>query len=174
MPSATRADVTSPPSTLKSNGSRMNRSVSPANGFNPLRAADSSVRVDSDEKIGFFRGMALLPAVLRARKNPDEARLEELLPPEGERLWTLNTVRVPERVTDEARVLLSAVPDFSVRGARGNRAPAGAGGPDARHTPNLSLEKRLAAQRIAADISPMENSIPKYMTTMIRTKKNRY
>ena len=27
-----------------------------------------------------------------------------LLPPEGERLWTLNTVRVPERVTDEAKV----------------------------------------------------------------------
>jgi len=27
-----------------------------------------------------------------------------LLPPEGERLWTLNTVRIPERVTDEAKV----------------------------------------------------------------------
>jgi alanine-glyoxylate transaminase/serine-glyoxylate transaminase/serine-pyruvate transaminase len=27
-----------------------------------------------------------------------------LLPPEGERLWTLNTVRIPEHVTDEARV----------------------------------------------------------------------
>ena len=27
-----------------------------------------------------------------------------LLPPEGERLWTLNTVRVPERVSDEAKV----------------------------------------------------------------------
>ena len=30
-----------------------------------------------------------------------------LLPPEGERLWTLNTVRVPERVTDEAKVRLA-------------------------------------------------------------------
>ena len=27
-----------------------------------------------------------------------------LLPPVGERLWTLNTVRIPERVTDEAKV----------------------------------------------------------------------
>jgi alanine-glyoxylate transaminase/serine-glyoxylate transaminase/serine-pyruvate transaminase len=27
-----------------------------------------------------------------------------LLPPEGERLWTLNTVRIPARVTDESRV----------------------------------------------------------------------
>jgi alanine-glyoxylate transaminase/serine-glyoxylate transaminase/serine-pyruvate transaminase len=27
-----------------------------------------------------------------------------LLPPAGERLWTLNTVRIPERVTDEAKV----------------------------------------------------------------------
>ena len=30
-----------------------------------------------------------------------------LLPPEGERLWTLNAVRVPERVTDEARVRIA-------------------------------------------------------------------
>ncbi len=30
-----------------------------------------------------------------------------LLPPEGERLWTLNTVRIPERVTDEAKVRLA-------------------------------------------------------------------
>ncbi|OLF53361.1 excinuclease ABC subunit UvrA [Pseudomonas chlororaphis] len=31
-------------------------------------------------------------------------------------------------------------------------APGHAGGPDVRHTPNLSLEKRLAAQRIAQDL----------------------
>ena len=30
-----------------------------------------------------------------------------LLPPEGERLWTLNTVRIPERVTDEAKVRIA-------------------------------------------------------------------
>ncbi|WGO91155.1 excinuclease ABC subunit UvrA [Pseudomonas viciae] len=42
------------------------------------------------------------------------------------------------------------------REAREQRAARGdnphAGGPDARHTPNLSLEKRLAAQRIAAEL----------------------
>jgi alanine-glyoxylate transaminase / serine-glyoxylate transaminase / serine-pyruvate transaminase len=30
-----------------------------------------------------------------------------LLPPEGERLWTLNTVRIPERVADEAKVRIA-------------------------------------------------------------------
>ncbi|MGI8672446.1 MAG: pyridoxal-phosphate-dependent aminotransferase family protein, partial [Luteitalea sp.] len=30
-----------------------------------------------------------------------------LLPPEGERLWTLNAVRIPERVSDEARVRIA-------------------------------------------------------------------
>lgn len=42
------------------------------------------------------------------------------------------------------------------RAAREERAARGenphAGGPDARHTPNLSVEKRLAAQRIAAQL----------------------
>jgi excinuclease ABC subunit A len=42
------------------------------------------------------------------------------------------------------------------RAAREQRAAKGenphAGGPDARHTPNLSVEKRLAAQRIAAEL----------------------
>ena len=42
------------------------------------------------------------------------------------------------------------------RDARAQRAAQGAnphaGGPDVRHTPNLSLEKRLAAQRIAQDL----------------------
>lgn len=49
----------------------------------------------------------------RARRHEDThtyllGRLEELglslLPPQGERLWSLNAVRVPERVTDEARI----------------------------------------------------------------------
>ncbi|MDF2643448.1 MAG: putative excinuclease subunit, partial [Pseudomonas sp.] len=42
------------------------------------------------------------------------------------------------------------------REARADRAAKGdnphAGGPDARHTPNLSVEKRLAAQRIASEL----------------------
>src|SRR5690606_2784113 len=36
-----------------------------------------SLMVNAD--IGFFRGMALVPAALAARKNPDGARLEEIL-----------------------------------------------------------------------------------------------
>ena len=42
---------------------------------------DASVRMDPDEKIGLFRGLSLLPAALKARKNPDETSLKEQLPP---------------------------------------------------------------------------------------------
>lgn len=41
---------------------------------------DANVTMQPDEKIGLLRGMTYLPAVLKARKNPGEARLEELLP----------------------------------------------------------------------------------------------
>ena len=41
---------------------------------------DSAVRMEPDEKIGFFRGMTLLPAMLEARRNPDDAKLEDVLP----------------------------------------------------------------------------------------------
>ncbi len=37
--------------------------------------------------IGFFRGMRLLPAALRARRNPDGAKLNEVLPPELYARW---------------------------------------------------------------------------------------
>ena len=43
---------------------------------------DSSVDMEADEKIGVFRGLTLLPAILKARKNPDEATLKDLLPPD--------------------------------------------------------------------------------------------
>ena len=46
---------------------------------------------------------------------------DELLPPEGERLWTLNTVRIPERVTDEAKVRVA------LRDAHGIEIGAGLG-----------------------------------------------
>jgi len=42
---------------------------------------DASVTMDSDEKIGFFRGITLVPSLLKARHNPGDARLEDLLPP---------------------------------------------------------------------------------------------
>src|SRR5690606_17603745 len=31
--------------------------------------------------VGFFRGLGLLPAALRARRNPDDAELDDVLPP---------------------------------------------------------------------------------------------
>jgi hypothetical protein len=48
---------------------------------------DSSVRMDPDEKIGLFRGLSLLPAAMKARKNPDESSLKEQLPPELYARW---------------------------------------------------------------------------------------
>ena len=48
---------------------------------------DSAVRMNTDEKIGFFRGMTLLPAFLEARRNPDDAKLEDVLPPEMYARW---------------------------------------------------------------------------------------
>jgi hypothetical protein len=48
---------------------------------------DSTVTMDSDEKIGFFRGMALVPAMLQARRNPDDAKLADLLPAQLHARW---------------------------------------------------------------------------------------
>jgi len=48
---------------------------------------DSAVRMDADEKIGFFRGMTLLPAMLEARRNPEDAKLEEVLPADMYARW---------------------------------------------------------------------------------------
>ncbi len=41
---------------------------------------DSSVTMEPDEKIGFFRGMTLVPAMLEARRNPDDEKLADVLP----------------------------------------------------------------------------------------------
>ena len=40
---------------------------------------DSAVRMDADEKIGFFRGITLVPAILEARRNPGDAKLKDLV-----------------------------------------------------------------------------------------------
>jgi hypothetical protein len=48
---------------------------------------DATVDMEPDEKIGLLRGMTLLPAVLRARRNPGEARLEDVLPPKLHARW---------------------------------------------------------------------------------------
>jgi hypothetical protein len=48
---------------------------------------DSSVTMEPDEKIGFFRGMTLLPAILEARRNPDEGKLKDLVPADLYARW---------------------------------------------------------------------------------------
>jgi len=48
---------------------------------------DSSVSMEADEKIGVFTGLTLLPAILKARRNPDEAKLADVLPPELYARW---------------------------------------------------------------------------------------
>lgn len=48
---------------------------------------DSAVRMDADEKIGFFRGVTLIPAMLEARRNPDDAKLKDLVPADMYERW---------------------------------------------------------------------------------------
>ena len=48
---------------------------------------DSTVRMEADEKIGFFRGLTLLPAMIDARHNPDDAKLKDLLPADLYARW---------------------------------------------------------------------------------------
>jgi hypothetical protein len=49
--------------------------------------ADSAVNLAPDEKVGFFRGMTLVPAALKARHNPDDAKLADVLPPDVYARW---------------------------------------------------------------------------------------
>jgi hypothetical protein len=48
---------------------------------------DASVRMEPDEKIGVFRGLSLLPAAMKARRNPDGGTLREQLPPQLYARW---------------------------------------------------------------------------------------
>jgi hypothetical protein len=48
---------------------------------------DAGFSVTSDEKIGLWRGMTLLPAALKARRNPDDGKLVDLLPPDLYARW---------------------------------------------------------------------------------------
>jgi len=54
---------------------------------------DSSADVEPDEKIGLFRGLGLLPTALKARKNPDEKTLRDLLPPDLYARWLVQKKR---------------------------------------------------------------------------------
>jgi len=48
---------------------------------------DASVSLKPDEEIGMLRGLTLVPALMKARKNPDDKELEDLLPPELYARW---------------------------------------------------------------------------------------
>jgi hypothetical protein len=48
---------------------------------------DATVNVESDEKIGLLRGMTLVPAMLKARRNPNGAELKDLLPADLYARW---------------------------------------------------------------------------------------
>ena len=54
---------------------------------------DASVQMEPDERIGVFKGLSLLPAALKARKNPDGARLQDVLPPEVYARWLVQKKR---------------------------------------------------------------------------------
>ncbi|WP_447733765.1 excinuclease ABC subunit A [Pseudomonas shirazensis] len=74
----------------------------------------------------------------------------------------LRTVANPDYLTN-AEQSGATLSHQQTREARQQRAakgePAHSGGPDVRHTPNLSLEKRLAAQRIAAELLERINTL---------------
>ncbi len=48
---------------------------------------DVAVAMEADEKIGVLRGLTLVPALRAARRNPDEEKLEAVLPPPLYRRW---------------------------------------------------------------------------------------
>lgn len=54
---------------------------------------DATVSMEPDEKIGLFRGLSLLPAALKARKNPEGATLREHVPPELYARWLVQKKR---------------------------------------------------------------------------------
>jgi hypothetical protein len=54
---------------------------------------DTGVTMKPDEDIGFFKGLTLLPSALKARKNPDEAKLSEMVPPDVYARWLIQKKR---------------------------------------------------------------------------------
>lgn len=63
-----------------------------------------------DAGVGFFRGMALVPAALRARNNPGKRTLAEVLPPELHARWQVLKARYigRDRGVEKRRPLLAA------------------------------------------------------------------
>src|SRR3954463_1373175 len=54
---------------------------------------DAGVTMKPDEKIGVFKGLGLLPSALKARKNPGEAKLSGLVPPDLYARWLVQKKR---------------------------------------------------------------------------------
>ncbi len=48
---------------------------------------DAGFNLTPDEKVGVLRGLTLVPAALKARRNPDDGTLEDVLPPELYARW---------------------------------------------------------------------------------------
>jgi TraB/PrgY/gumN family len=54
---------------------------------------DTRVTMKPDEDIGIFKGLSLLPSALKARRNPDDAQLSELLPADVYARWLVQKKR---------------------------------------------------------------------------------
>ncbi|MFN8754708.1 MAG: TraB/GumN family protein [Burkholderiales bacterium] len=63
--------------------------------------AQPGIRVTS-KQIGLFRALTMIPAAIEARKNPDGARLKELVPPDVYQRWlVLRDKYIEENNTDD-------------------------------------------------------------------------
>ena len=71
---------------------------------------DAGVNMKPDKDIGMFRGLTLLPAAMKARKNPDEATLREQLPPDLYARWLVQKKRFlgSEKGVEKWRPLFAA------------------------------------------------------------------
>jgi len=54
---------------------------------------DTGVTMKPDEKFGLFKGLTLIPSALKARKNPDEEKLVDVLPPDLYARWLVQKKR---------------------------------------------------------------------------------
>jgi hypothetical protein len=54
---------------------------------------DTGVTMKPDEDIGFFKGLTLLPSALKARRNPGEAKLSEMVPADVYARWLVQKKR---------------------------------------------------------------------------------
>ena len=66
--------------------------------------------VDVDADVGFFGGLRLLPTALRARNNPDDRTLAEVLPPEVYARWEVQKAKYMgrDRGVEERRPVFAA------------------------------------------------------------------